>query len=1159
MSILRVNNIEAISGSNLVTFTEDVTFAGAVNISSGSVTASFAIANASIEKEKLTNDARDFVNILNKPVGLISSSGQFVSSISGSSLELGGVLATGSIRTTNVFSGSGAQLFGIPNAALNNSAITINGTAVSLGGSRTLTTSDIGEGTNLYYTDARVKSKLDNEGVVSASNQINYQSMVGQPTVNTLGGDGNQSFTITTGIFVTASGGADGIIVTNDTPNFTLRFRTVGGTVSSSAQIQEGLPANVVSSSTQVQPLLPDGTVSSSAQYPGWVTASSQIDYNSIQNKLSGVVSSSTQVQPLLPADTISSSTQVKAFLPGDTVSSSAQYPGWITSSTQVVQSLPDGTVSSSAQYPGWVTASSQIIVQDTIGIGAIATTGSNTFIGNQTISGSTVITGDLTVQGTSSVLFVTSSQLNVGSNTIILNTTDVLRFGGLTVFDSGSAGESGSLFWDSINNVWLYVHAGTSNTSSIVITGPENTGALGDEQFLTPNLITKVGPVGDHIVNSQISDNGTQVGIIGSLKVTGSITSSHIVPAATDTFDLGSPTLRFRDLYLSGSTLYLGSLAIRDNGGSLSIGPSGSAIGTNSPVSGAFTGSFQGNGSQLTNISNAALPAGVISASTQLPAGTVSSSAQFPGWVTASSQIDYNSITNKLSGVYSSSTQVANNLPAGTVSSSGQINAGATANFATAVAAQLGGVHSASFLGTATTNNLAEGVTNLYYTDARVKTKLNAENVHSASFLGTATTDNLTQGSTNKYYANSLVLDYINALSVLSSSQQVVDRLPTGTVSSSTQISNVLVTSASYAATASLALGVSGSLAVNTDGLAEGVTNLYYTDARVKTKLNVENVHSASFLGTATTTNLTEGINLYFTNQRVKDALSGVVSSSAQVKPLLPADTVTSSTQVKAFLPGGTVSSSGQVDITATTGYATFSSSLATVDATQQTSINALNAATSSYAINATIQGQLAGVVSSSTQVKPLLPGGAVTSSAQFPGWVTSSAQIDYNLIQNKLSGVVSSSTQVQPLLPGGTVSSSGQVSITATTGYATFSSSLATVDATQQVSLNALNAATSSYAINSTIQSQLAGVVSSSTQVKPLLPGGTVSSSVQVDYNSITNKLSGVFSSSAQTVASLAGQFIVPSGSNFQGVVSGSGIQYRLVVPVGTNLYAL
>ncbi len=1116
MSILRVNNIEAISGSNLVTFTEDVTFAGAVNISSGSVTASFDIANASIQKEKLTNDARDWVNILNKPAGLISSSDQFVNAISGSSLTLGGVFATGSVRTTNVFSGSGAQLFGIPNAALNNSAITINGTPVSLGGSRTLTTSDIAEGTNLYYLDTRVKSKLDNEGVISSSNQVNYQAIQGQPTVNTLGGDGNQSFTITTGIFVTASGGADGIIVTNDTPNYTLRFRTVGGTVSSSVQIQAGLPANVVSSSTQVKPFLPGGTVTSSAQYPGWVTASSQIDYNSITNKLSGVVSTSAQVQPLLPVDTVSASAQVKAFLPDGTVSASAQYPGWITSSTQVVQSLPVGTVSASAQYPGWVTSSAQIIVQNTTGIGAIATTGSNTFIGNQTISGSTTITGNLTVQGTSSVLFVTSSQLNVGSNTITLNTTDVLRYGGLTVFDSASAGQSGSLLWDSVNNVWLYVHAGTSNTSSILITGPENTGALGSEQFLTPNLLPKAGTLGDHIVNSQISDNGTQVGIVGGLKVTGSITSSHIVPAVTDTFDLGSPTLKFRDLYLSGSTLYLGSLAIRDNGGALSIGPSGSAIGTNSPVSGAFTGSFRGNGSQLTNISNSALPGGVISSSTQLPAGTVSASSQYPGWVTASSQIDYNSITNKLSGVYSSSTQITDNLPAGTVSSSGQINAGATANFATAVAAQLGGVHSASFLGTATTNNLAEGVTNLYYTDARVKTKLNTENVHSASFLGTATTDNLTQGSTNKYYANSLVLDYINSLSVLSSSQQVVDRLPTGTVSSSNQISNVLVTSASYAATASLALGVSGSLAVSTDGLNEGSINLYYTDARVKTKLNAENVHSASFLGTATTTNLTEGINLYFTNQRAKDALPGVVSSSAQVPTLLPGGTVSSSAQYP-----GWVTASSQIDYNS-------------------------------------IQNKLSGVISSSTQVKPLLPDGTVTSSAQYPGWVTSSTQVVWSSV-NYNAGIVSSSGQVQPLLPGGTVSSSAQFP-----GWVTSSG---------QIDYNS-------------IQNKLSGVVSSSAQTVALIASQdiapatvnatTINASIVTASNLtanqavftngsdglVSNAITGtgnvVMSASPTLTGTFTADKSIMSGSQFSGIVSGSGLEYRLVVPVGTNQYA-
>jgi hypothetical protein len=164
-----------------------------------------------------------------------------------------------------------------------------------------------------------------------------------------------------------------------------------------------------------------------------------------------------------------------------------------------------------------------------------------------------------------------------------------------------------------------------------------------------------------------------------------------------------------------------------------------------------------------------------------------------------------------------------------------------------------------------------------------------------------------------------------------------------------------------------------------------------------------------------------------------------------------------------------GSVSSSAQIDITQTTNYTTFSSSIATKNNVQDVSINALNSATSSYAL----QTQLQGVASSSAQVKTYLP-----------------------------ADTVSSSTQVVAFLPAGTVSSSGQVDITATSNYSTFSSSLATVDATQQVSLNALNTATSSYAL----QSQLAGVASSSSQVKAFLPAGTVSSSGQVSLDSIS-----------------------------------------------------
>ena len=69
-------------------------------------------------------------------------------------------------------------------------------------------------------------------------------------------------------------------------------------------------------------------------------------------------------------------------------------------------------------------------------------------------------------------------------------------------------------------------------------------------------------------------------------------------------------------------------------------------------------------------------------------------------------------------------------------------------------------------------------------------------------------------------------------------------------------------------------------------------------------------------------------------------------------------------------------------------------------------------------------------GVISASAQLATSLPTGTVSSSGQFPGWITASSQVNYNTIQNKLSGVVSASAQITPLLPGGTVSSSAQVS---------------------------------------------------------------------------------------------------------------------------------
>ena len=111
----------------------------------------------------------------------------------------------------------------------------------------------------------------------------------------------------------------------------------------------------------------------------------------------------------------------------------------------------------------------------------------------------------------------------------------------------------------------------------------------------------------------------------------------------------------------------------------------------------------------------------------------------------------------------------------------------------------------------------------------------------------------------------------------------------------------------------------------IDTDQVTEG-SNLYYTDSRVKTKLNAEDVISGSTqinINHLDTDDLSEGsTNLYYTDARVKTKLNTetVISGSSQVN----ADTITNfDTNVKDKLNTETViSGSSQVDHDATTNF---------------------------------------------------------------------------------------------------------------------------------------------------------------------------------------------------------------------------------------------
>jgi predicted acyltransferase (DUF342 family) len=602
---------------------------------------------------------------------------------------------------------------------------------------------------------------VDRTGVTSITGSLGVVGPVSASSfTGSFKGDGSQLTGVTAAGTVSASSQID-ITQTTGYSTFSSSLATVDATQQISinalnaatssyainSTIQSQL-AGVVSSSAQVKPLLPGGTVTSSAQYPGWVTASSQIDYNSIQNKLSGVVSTSAQVAPLLP---------------NGTVSSSAQYPGWITSSTQVVWSSVNynsGIVSSSAQTVANIAG--QTIAPSVINATGAISGASIQVSGNGTVGGNLTITGTLTATS-QSIQYITSSQFNVATNRIIVNTDNALRFGGLTVIDSGSAGKSGSLYWDSVNDRWLYEDvSGGAYTSAIIIAGPQNTGATGGERGLLTGRVP-VASGDDHIDTAAASS---------SIRVDFPSRLTHVESG----------------LFITGALTANGVVTLQGI-------PSSSA--------------------QIT----ALLPAGVYSSSTQLPAGTVSSSTQIV-W----SSVNYNtgivSSSTQVApllpaGTVSSSAQVVAGVAGQTIAPAtvNATNIVSSSVLQTSTNALIGGklavTGSTELTGTVTASNLtANQAVFTNASDGLVSNAITGTGnvVMSASptLTGTITAQNITATGTMLLagiFSSSAQVDYNsiqNKLSgVVSSSAQVAPLLPVGTVSSSAQYPGWVTSSA--------------------------------------------------------------------------------------------------------------------------------------------------------------------------------------------------------------------------------------------------------------------------------------------------------------------------------------------------------------------------
>jgi len=139
---------------------------------------------------------------------------------------------------------------------------------------------------------------------------------------------------------------------------------------------------------------------------------------------------------------------------------------------------------------------------------------------------------------------------------------------------------------------------------------------------------------------------------------------------------------------------------------------------------------------------------------------------------------------------------------------------------------------------------------------------------INSATHLSSNDTDDLSEGSTNLYYTNARADARVNLQtgSNLDLSNKSTTNLSEGT--------NLYYTDARFDTRLA---------AKDTDNLTEGSSNLYFTNARADARINLQTGSNLS-LSNKSTSDLSEGSNLYYTDERVDDRVNGLLTAGSNI-----------------------------------------------------------------------------------------------------------------------------------------------------------------------------------------------------------------------------------------------------------------------------------
>ena len=446
----------------------------------------------------------------------------------------------------------------------------------------------------------------------------------------------------------------------------------------------------------------------------------------------------------------------------------------------------------------------------------------------NLNVAGNVLVSNDVTISGNLSVLGTTTT---IESSTVAIEDKDLVLAKDNTT--DASASGAGIIIKAGTDKTILYNYNGGNDKFDISIP-LDVTGAITGASVATTGTITATGGfVGD---GSQIT-NITAAGITAPGNTT-ELLFNNAGAFGTDTnltYDANTNTLATAILNLStplaiasGGTGAGTEIDVRNN---LQLGTTDNV--TFSNINGAditATGDISGVG--LTTTANADLQNGLT---------VTGGNSTFTNNVTINGNLTANGSLAFADDIF-------------------QVGTGSTNTSAIGIKADKGtGTRHGYF-----TWSKANSRWDAYYSDQAngglpfVKSSINADLTGivtgTVSDISNHDTDSLTEGSSNLYYTDERVDDRINALVQAGTNVSVVydDVANTFTI-------NATATGSGYDLSAN-----------DTDDLAEGTNNLYYTTTRFDTRL-----------ATKTTDDLNEGAsNLYYTNQRVDAYINASITT---------------------------------------------------------------------------------------------------------------------------------------------------------------------------------------------------------------------------------------------------------------------------------------